>query len=70
MGPSPHKEVDMPITEAQKRAQAKYDSANTRKITLKFNLQTDADVLERLDQVDNRQGYIKQLIRDDIAKEQ
>ena len=60
----------MPITEAQKRAQAKYDSANTRKITLKFNLQTDADVLERLDQVDNRQGYIKQLIRDDIAKEQ
>ncbi len=57
------------ITEQQKRAQIKYDKANTRQITFKFNLKTDADILERLDSVDNRQGYIKEIIRNDIEAE-
>jgi hypothetical protein len=56
-------------TEAQKRAVAKYDAKNTRKIVLKLNTGTDADILERLDTVDNRQGYIKRLIREDIGKD-
>lgn len=55
-------------TEAQKRANRKYDQANTRQITLKLNLRTDSDVLERLDDVPNKQGYIKALIRADMAK--
>lgn len=55
-------------TEAQKRAVAKYDAKNTRKIVLKLNTGTDADILKRLDTVDNRQGYIKRLIREDIGK--
>lgn len=59
----------MAITEQQKRAQIKYDKANTRKITFKFNLKTDADILERLDSVDNRQGYVKELIRNDMEAE-
>ena len=50
------------------RARAKYDAANTKKITFKFNLKTDADILEKLSAVDNRQGYIKALIRADIEK--
>lgn len=57
------------ITEQQKRAQIKYDKANTRQITFKFNLKTDADILEKLDSVDNRQGYIKEIIRNDIEAE-
>lgn len=57
------------VTEQQKRAQIKYDKANTRQITFKFNLKTDADILERLDAVDNRQGYIKELIRNDMESE-
>lgn len=56
-------------TEAQKRAVAKYDAENTRKIVLKLNTGTDADILKRLDTMDNRQGYIKRLIREDIAKD-
>ena len=56
-------------TEAQKRAVAKYDAKNTRKIVLKLNRATDADILKRLDTVDNRQGYIKRLIREDIEKD-
>ena len=53
-------------TEAQKRANAKYDKANTKQIIMKLNLTTDADILARLDSVENRQGYIKSLIRKDI----
>ena len=54
-------------TEAQKRASAKYDKKNTEVINFKFNLKTDADILEKLNQVGNKQGYVKQLIRKDIA---
>lgn len=56
-------------SESQKRAVAKYDAKNTRKIVLKLNKATDADILKRLDAVDNRQGYIKRLIREDIEKD-
>lgn len=55
-------------TEAQKRAQAKYDKANTTQIILKLNKKTDADILEKLQGVDNRQGYIKELIRQDLER--
>lgn len=46
---------------------AKYDAANTTGVYLKLNLKTDSDILEKLSSVPNRQGYIKQLIRQDIA---
>ena len=55
-------------SDAQKRAVSRYDAANTRQIKIKLNLKTDADILERLSEVDNRQGYIKDLIRQDIEK--
>ena len=56
-------------TDAQKRAQQKYDRDNRGKfkvMTLKFNKELDADVLEKLANVPNMQGYIKELIRKDI----
>lgn len=55
-------------TEAEKRAKIKYDSANTAQIHLKLNKKTDADILEKLGTVVNKQGYIKDLVRADIAK--
>ena len=55
-------------SEAQKRAIAKYDAANTVQVKLKLNRVTDADILERLEEVGNRQGYIKRLIREDLEK--
>lgn len=55
-------------SEAQLRANAKYNAANTRGVYLKLNLKTDADVLAKLDAVENVQGYIKALIRADMAK--
>lgn len=48
--------------------QAKYDANNTKMIPLKLNLKTDKDILDKLDSVSNKQGYIKQLIRDDLSK--
>lgn len=55
-------------TEAQKRAVAKYDAKNTKFFGLKLNIKTDADILERLEQVGTVQGYIKELIRKDIKE--
>lgn len=53
-------------TDAQLRAQAKYDRNNTRTVIMKLNVSSDADILAKLDQVENKQGYIKDLIRRDI----
>ena len=53
-------------TEAQKRAQKRYDEANKgkwRMIHLKLNRETDADIIEKLEASKNIQGYIKDLIR-------
>lgn len=55
-------------TEAQIKAQAKYDAENTRQVHLKLNRNTDKDVLDKLDEVPSKQGYIKELIRRDLAK--
>ena len=55
-------------SEAQKRAVAKYDAKNTRRVYIKLNLNTDADILEHLDKQGNTQGYIKDLIRSDMRK--
>ena len=53
-------------TEAQKRAQEKYDSNNTIQFKMKLNGGTDKDIIDRLNEVENKQGYIKNLIRQDI----
>ena len=55
-------------TEAEKRASVKYDAKATVGLYLKLNKKTDADILEKLDAVGNKQGYIKSLIRMDIKE--
>ena len=68
MNPEKRREVTRMATEAQIKAQEKYDAENTRQVHLKLNRRTDEDVLEKLDSVPNKQGYIKQLIRADLKK--
>lgn len=51
-------------------ATAKYDRENTRRINLKLNNRTDADIILKLENTENIQGYIKSLIRADIEKEE
>lgn len=55
-------------TEAQIKAQAKYDAANTKQFHLKLNRNTDWDIIDKLNNVPNMQGYIKQLIRADLNR--
>lgn len=55
-------------TKAQIKASAKYDKANTKGIYLKLNKINDADILEYLEQVENIQGTIKRLIREDAKR--
>jgi len=48
-----------------------YDKSNTRRINLKLNNKTDADIiaqLERLKETEGIQGYLKRLIREDMKK--
>ena len=56
-------------TQAQMNAVRRYDDTHTKQITLKLNLETDKDILEKLEAVGNKQGYIKELIRKDLKGE-
>ena len=53
------------MTEASERASAKYKK-KCKKLLLVMNPDKDADVIERLESVGNKSGYIKELIRKDI----
>ena len=53
-------------SEAQKRAALKYRATHTVKITIELNKSTDADILEKLESVPNKAGYVKQLIQHDL----
>ncbi len=44
-----------------------FDRDHTRQLRVKLNLRTDADIIEYIEKQKNKQGYIKQLIRADIA---
>lgn len=59
------KEVqEMPVSKAHQ----KWVAENTTRIVMNLNHNTDADLLEKLESVPSKQGYIKQLIRQDITK--
>ena len=55
------------ISEAQKRASAKYDLTHTKQIKMKLNEKTDRDIIDWLSEMDNIQGYLKSLIRSDMG---
>lgn len=55
------------LSEAKRRANAKYAKEKTVRKTLSF-YGTDKDVLEWLATKDNVQGYIKGLIREDMDR--
>ena len=52
----------------EKRAayKAAWDQANTKQFKIKLNNRTDADIIEQLDRTENKQAYIKRLIREDM----
>jgi hypothetical protein len=59
----------MPVSEAQYRAQKKYDAAHTKQFQMKLHLENDKDILEWLEKQPSKQGAIKELIRKQIREE-
>lgn len=55
-------------TQGRLRAVAKYDAKATKRLYIKLNKGTDADILHYLESISNKQGYIKELIRADMKK--
>ncbi len=53
-----------PLTEAQKKAKAKYNSKVT-KVSIEF-YPSDAELLKKVQSQENKQAYIKELIRKDL----
>ena len=59
-------------SEAQRRAIANYDQTHKqdfRRVQLRLHREYDAAIIEKLEHVENMQGYIKALILEDIQKE-
>ena len=57
------------LRESQRRARDKWDAANTRRVYLKFSLNRDRAILDKLDSVENKVGYIRKLINEDLGQE-
>ena len=55
-------------TESAKAAKARYDSKTAKYYSLKLNQNTDRDLIEHLAKQENTQGYLKQLIREDMKR--
>ncbi len=61
----------MTTSESQKKAQARYDKSHREDykfISLKINRQTEPEIVKKLEEVDNVNGYVKGLISEDIKK--
>lgn len=54
--------------ESRNKAQAKYDKAHTVGFYMKLNTRTDSDIIHWLWAQASKQGSIKKLIRDEIAR--
>lgn len=56
------------MKEKNKRV-VKYIKENVKQMCLALNVKTDRDILDKLETVDSKNGYIKSLIREDIKRE-
>lgn len=48
--------------------QERYHKAHTVSVNIRLMKNTEQDIIQKLDSVPNKAGYIKQLIRNDINK--
>lgn len=57
----------MAVSDAQRKANEKYRRSSVRQVTVRF-YPDDAEVWEWLQSQPNKQGYIRELIRDDMER--
>lgn len=53
-------------SDSRLRANAKYNKAHTKLLQIRLNFRTDKDIFDKLETVESKSGYIKDLIRRDI----
>lgn len=56
------------VSEAQKRNAAKYQTANTKVITIRVNKKLEPELLEWIESKNSKSKYILDLIRNDMKK--
>lgn len=56
--------------ERRQAVQEAWKAENTERITVRLNRRTDADILERLEGVESKQGELKRLVRLGIGADQ
>ena len=56
--------------EKRETPQDRYNTAHTASLTIRLMKNTEQDIIQKLDSVPNKAGYIKALIRADIQKAQ
>ncbi len=56
-------------TEAQKRARNKYNKEAYKRITFSLSKKYDEDIIEYLERAENKQGVIKEALREKIKAE-
>ena len=54
---------DKMVSEAKRRANAKWDKDHLVKVTIRLNREKDADILAWLDRQQSKQGAIKDAVR-------
>ena len=69
MGTQTEGEYMAKVYESRRRATEKWKKEHTKQIKFNFNIDTEADIIQKLESVDNKIGYVRDLIRADIAKE-
>lgn len=55
------------MDEQKETPQSRYHKAHTVNVNIRLMKNTEQDIIERLNSVPNKAGYIKALIRADIA---
>lgn len=57
----------MALSEARKKANRKWNKENLKQFKFEFNKTKDAEVIAKLESVENRTNYIRELIKQDLA---
>ena len=59
----------MPIKYESTRRAIRTYKKNIKKISFELNRRTDGDLLDFLETIENKNGYLKKLVREDMARQ-
>ena len=63
----PRKSKEQLLKERQQRTNAKYQKKSMKTISIRFHKTNDKDVIEKLESVENKTDYIRQLIKKELG---